>query len=357
MEADELTAVRAELEVFVERVFASLPRTDQRAKGGLYLQGLMLDGRRKSMQPMGERLGVEYQQLQQFISSSPWAVEPVRRQLAAIAMETIEPEAWVIDDTGFAKDGSSSPGVARQYSGTLGKIGNCQVATTIHAATDEASCPVNWRLYLPEAWDDTYAATNEDAAKIITRRDRARIPETVRHRPKWAQGLEMIDEAATWGWAPPLLVGDAGYGDTTAFRLGLDERSIPYVLAVKATTSAHPLHAVPEAPTSASGRGQPAKPRYRTKASNLRDRIDEVTVPGLPHPSGQPRHPPTGGRIAARGVDAGPMARRRARANRLLALLPARGYTDQDPGPDGENAVADRTRLPRTQDRPGPGPL
>lgn len=271
MEADELTAVRAELEVFVERVFASLPRADQRAKGGLYLQGLMLDGRRKSMQPMGERLGVDYQQLQQFISSSPWAVEPVRRQLAAVAMETIEPEAWVIDDTGFAKDGSSSPGVARQYSGTLGKIGNCQVATTIHAATDGASCPVNWRLYLPEAWDDTYAATNEDAARIITRRDRARIPETVRHRPKWAQGLEMIDEAATWGWAPPLLVGDAGYGDTTAFRLGLDERSIPYVLAVKATTSAHPLHAVPEAPASASGRGQPTKPRYRTKASNLRD--------------------------------------------------------------------------------------
>src|SRR5665811_1810580 len=109
MEPDELALVRTELEDYVEQVFTSLARSDQRGKGGLYLQGLMLNGRRKSMQPMGERLGVDYQQLQQFVSSSSWQVEPVRRQLADIAVETIGPEAWVIDDTGFKKDGMSSP--------------------------------------------------------------------------------------------------------------------------------------------------------------------------------------------------------------------------------------------------------
>ena len=83
--------MRAGLDEFVGEVFASLQRKDQRAKGGLYLQGLMLEGRRKSMQPMGDRLGIDYQQLQQFVSSSPWPVEPVRRQLARKAVAVIEP--------------------------------------------------------------------------------------------------------------------------------------------------------------------------------------------------------------------------------------------------------------------------
>lgn len=85
--------MRAELDEFVGEVFASLVRKDQRAKGGWYLRGLMLDGRRKSMQPMGDRLGIDYQQLQQFVSSSPWPVEPVRRRLAGKAVAMIEPGA------------------------------------------------------------------------------------------------------------------------------------------------------------------------------------------------------------------------------------------------------------------------
>ena len=166
MRETEVAEVRAELDDFVARVFVSAPRVDQRAKGCLYLRGLMLDGRRKSMQPMGERLGVDYQQLQQFVSSSPWKVEPVRRQLAKLAVETIHPEARVIDDTGFKKDGASSPCVARQHSGTLGKVGNCQIGVSVHAATDAASCPLNWRLFVPESWDDTCADSNDTAAMI-----------------------------------------------------------------------------------------------------------------------------------------------------------------------------------------------
>lgn len=89
--------------------------------------------------------------------------------------------------------------MARQYSGTLGNIGNCQIGVSVHAATDEASFPLDWRLYVPEAWDDTCAETKEAAASVQARRERAGIPNTVRHRTKWSQALEMIAEISTWG--------------------------------------------------------------------------------------------------------------------------------------------------------------
>ena len=124
MTPGELAAVRGRLEEFAAGMFAPLVRRDQRDKGATYVRGLLLDGRRKSMQPMAERLGVDHQGLQQFVTSSTWAVEPVRERLARRAVEVIAPDAWVVDDTGFVKDGLASPGVARQYSGTLGKVGS-----------------------------------------------------------------------------------------------------------------------------------------------------------------------------------------------------------------------------------------
>jgi SRSO17 transposase len=114
MTPEELAAVRERLEEFAAEMFAPLSRSDQRVKGQTYLRGLLLDGRRKSMQPMAERLGVDQQGLQQFVSSSTWAVEPVRERLAHRAVAVIAPDAWVVDDTGFPKDGTASPGVARQ---------------------------------------------------------------------------------------------------------------------------------------------------------------------------------------------------------------------------------------------------
>jgi SRSO17 transposase len=82
------------------------------------------------MQPMAERLRVDHQRLQQFVTSSPWDVVPVRKTLSRKAYDLIEPEAWVVDDTGFAKDGPHSPGAARQYSGTLGRVDNCRIAVS-----------------------------------------------------------------------------------------------------------------------------------------------------------------------------------------------------------------------------------
>lgn len=273
MKPDELAETRTELEAFVGDVFASLPRADQRNKGNLYLHGLMLDGRRKSMQPMGGRLGIDYQQLQQFVSSSPWKPEPVRRVLVRKAVEVIGPDAWVVDDTGFKKDGGSSPCVARQYSGTLGKIGNCQIAVSIHAATDQASCPLDWRLYVPEAWDDTCAETNAQAEMIAARRAKAQIPEMQRHRTKWAMALEMIDELGAWGYRPPIMVGDAGYGEITAFRSGLSERQIPYMVAVKHSTTAH-LQETPIGVADYAGKGpRSSQRRYLDAPTSLKDLV------------------------------------------------------------------------------------
>jgi SRSO17 transposase len=260
------------LEEFAAEVFAPLDRRDQRDKGATYVRGLLLAGRRKSMQPMAERLGVDHRGLQQFVSSSTWAVEPVRERLAARAVAAIAPDAWVVDDTGFPKDGTASPGVARQYSGTLGKVGNCQIGVSVDAVTDVASCPLDWRLFLSASWDDAGAATPEAAAAIRERRARAAIPDAERHRPKWELALDMLDELIGWGLTPPVVVADAGYGTTAAVRAGLTARGWPYVVQAQGDLTAHPAEAVPER-VGHSGLGPHPKPRYRTRPAGLRDHV------------------------------------------------------------------------------------
>ena len=167
-------------------------------------------------------------------------------------------------ETGFIKKGEHSVGVARQYSGTLGRTDNCQVGVSVSAATDRASCPVNWRIYLPAEWDDDYE-----------RRRKAHVPDDVRHAPKWQLALDMIDELRGWGLEPPVLCADAGYGDITAFRQGLDDRAIDYIVQVKAGTSAYRLDVMPELPAW-KGRRRPPVPRYRAAPSSLRELVLEA---------------------------------------------------------------------------------
>ncbi|MFE4721629.1 transposase, partial [Streptomyces sp. NPDC056728] len=151
MDTHEVNRARAKLALFVADVFASVPRKDQRAKGDCYLRGLMLDGRRKSIQPMAERLpdGNE-QNLQQFVNQSTWDPVPVRRRIAERMVPLIGPDAWAVDDVSFPKDGMMSVAVAHQYCGALGKQANCQVAVSVHAVSDTASCPLQWRLFVPQ---------------------------------------------------------------------------------------------------------------------------------------------------------------------------------------------------------------
>jgi hypothetical protein len=200
--------VRPRIEAFAAEMLGGLARADQRANGGLHLRWLLLDGKRKSMQPMAARLGVDHQQLQQFVTSSTWDHVEVRRRLAGWAFEFVDPQALIVDDTGFPKDGASSPGVARMYCGALGKTGTCQIGVSVHAATDWASAAVNWRLFLPESWDDaTVDASTVDgaewAAQIRARRARAGIGEQVRHREKWRLALDMLDQITGPPESPP----------------------------------------------------------------------------------------------------------------------------------------------------------
>jgi len=167
----------------------------------------------------------------------------------------------VIDDTGFPKFGRHSVGVAPQYCGALGKVANCQVGVSVHAVTDQASCPLDWRLFLPESWD-------EDAE----RRRKAHVPKGERHRPKWQLALELLDELAGWDLAPPVLLADAAYGEVNQFRLGLEQRRLAYVVQVPGTISAYPEDVVPET-VPYPGRGQPSKPRYRQPRSSLRQLV------------------------------------------------------------------------------------
>jgi SRSO17 transposase len=301
-----LAQVRAQLEDFAAGVFAGIPRSDQRATGVRYLRGLMLDGRRKSMQPMAQRLGVDHQQLQQFLTSSTWDVAGARRRLAALAVELIDPEVWVVDDTGFPKNGKTSACVARQYSGTLGKVANCQIAVSVHAATDAASAVLDWRLFVPESWDETCVpdpdgqVANEHArrlrqqpttldeagakkpyvrkklppaeqiALVLQRRAASKVPDNERYRPKWLMALQMLDELARWGLRPPILVADAGYGQVAEFREGLTDRDIRYAVATTSSTTVQPGEAVPVTKPYA-GVGSYPKPAYPDPARSVKD--------------------------------------------------------------------------------------
>jgi SRSO17 transposase len=224
----------------------------------------MLDGKRKSIEPMAARLeDGDEQCLQQFVNQSPWDPVAVRRALARRMTRELSPEAWVIDDTGFPKFGKMSVGVARQYSGALGKIGNCQIGVSVNACTDDASCPVNWRLFIPEEWDEQSKFNQQ-------RRAKAHLPEDVHHVAKWRLALEMIDELIGWGITPPVVLGDGAYGDITELRSGLEQREISYVLDVKGATSAYREDVRPERP-GWKGNGRRPALRYREDPSSLRE--------------------------------------------------------------------------------------
>src|SRR5260221_6865791 len=192
MTPQEMAEVRPRLLDFAAEMLDGLARKDERAAGELYVRGLLTDGQRKSMQPMAARLGVDHQRLQQFITSSTWDYVAVRRNVARWFAAGQPVEALVLDDTGFAKDGTASPCVARQYSGTLGKVGNCQVGVSVHLVNEHASCAADWRLFCPESWDDAELAHPAQAARARPRRDRADTPDQGRHIEKGRPAAGMM---------------------------------------------------------------------------------------------------------------------------------------------------------------------
>src|SRR5436309_3677635 len=162
---------RRRLLAFVDEVVRPLGHVRRRENALLYVRGLIEQGGRKSLQPTLFRLEqtpARYESLQQFLADSPWDPERLVRACAERVAPGIGVVAWVVDDTGIVKDGRHSPGVKRQYSGTLGKIGNCQIAVSVHAVGERATLPLGWSLYLPEEWCDD-----------LSRRRKAKIPDEV----------------------------------------------------------------------------------------------------------------------------------------------------------------------------------
>jgi SRSO17 transposase len=241
--AVEMPAVEARerLADFVAEVVRSLPHVRQRENALLYVRGLIEQGGRKSLQPTLFRLEetpARYESMQQFLADSPW--DPAG--LVRVCVERVAPEigvlAWVVDDTGIAKDGRHSPGVKRQYSGTLGKIGNCQIAVSLHAVGERGTLPLGFSLYLPEEW-----------CTDLERRRKAKIPDRVVFRTKPQLAASLAEQASGWELPAAPILADCAYGDDTAFRTRLHTLGHEYVLAVSAQISVYgpeTTFAVPE---------------------------------------------------------------------------------------------------------------
>jgi SRSO17 transposase len=231
-------------------VVSGLGRVEQRRAAAVYARGLIEAGARKSLEPVVARLGggkVQYEALQHFLADSPWDPALVDRAVAERVCAAVQPEAWVLDDTGIPKDGKHSPGVKRQYSGTLGKIGSCQIAVSLHAVGRQGTVPLGFRLYLPEEW----CADPE-------RRERAKVPEHVKFATKPALGGELVCRAAHWKIRRAPVLGDQAYGNDSKLRGRLDDDAIDYVLSVGGETEVFDPQTVFAVPPRKPGSRGPA---------------------------------------------------------------------------------------------------
>lgn len=256
-------ALKARMEAFMAEVTGvEMRHPVQRSNAEVYVRGLLAAGARKSLEPLVERLDGDgdYQSLQQFLADSPWDPGRLMQAVAERVAPVVRAEAWVLDDTGFPKDGKHSPGVKRQYSGTLGKIGNCQIGVSLHAVCEHATLPLGWALYLPQDW----CADPE-------RRRKAKIPEQVQFQTKPQLGVALIKQAAGWAIDRAPVLGDAAYGENTQLRGELDSNGIEYVLSINPETTIFAPGAVFHVPDR-----KPAKPG-RSPAAHRGDR-DPLSV-------------------------------------------------------------------------------
>jgi SRSO17 transposase len=212
-----------------------------------YVQGVFSDSERKSMQAMLARVTepVAYQAFQHFITHAPWDAAKVWRRLRAVIPE--RRGVLILDGTSFPKQGPHSVGVARQYCGTLGKIANCQVATTVALWTGVRAWFLGATLYLPEEW-----LTPEP-------RQQTRIPAGIRFQEKWRHALTLLRQVCAAGFTLTAVIGDAEYGDVTAFRAALHRRRLPYALGISSNLVVFLRRPRRLAPRPATGPGRPRR--------------------------------------------------------------------------------------------------
>ena len=275
MTPSALKKLDCELNEFLDEMISGMGRPERRSAMGHYITGLLLDGERKSIQPMAARLAKDQtnadamrQRLQDCVSISAWSDAELFRRLA-IKLERELPgtEVFVTDDTGFAKKGTHSVGVARQYSGTLGRTDNCQVATSLHLAGEKGSGCIGFRLYLGKEW--------------MNERERCRVagvPEDVEFKKKWQIALDLIDAAIEWGLEKRPVLADAGYGETPAFREGLTQRGLLYVVGVPSNHLIWPPGTHPQPPKQ----GKVGRPPKQWLDGNTKPIKISKLVEGIP---------------------------------------------------------------------------
>ena len=220
-----------------------------------YCTGLLLPGERKSVEPMAARLAPDnvrrmHQSLHHLVADAPWGDEDLLERVRTSvlpAMQVHSPiTAWIVDDTGFPKKGTHSVGVARQYCGQLGKQENCRVAVSLSVATWGCSLPIAFRLYLPESW-----------AGDSQRRADGGVPESIRFRTKPEIALEQIRQAVEADIARGVVLADAAYGNDHAFRTGLSELRLEYVVGVQSSMTVWGPGLKPLPAKRWTGRGRP----------------------------------------------------------------------------------------------------
>ena len=211
-------AAAARLEQFFGRIGTHLKDWRKRESFAMYASGILGDGERKSAEPIAARACADpsqtnnvHSKLCYFLGKSEWDDREVRLEAARYAIETVQKRepitTWIIDDTGFLKQGTHSVGVQRQYTGSAGKITNCQIGVSLAVATSTEQIPVDFDLYLPKMWAEEPALRAE-----------AKIPDTVTFKTKIELALEMIERAALAEIPGEIILADGAYGDSSDFR-------------------------------------------------------------------------------------------------------------------------------------------
>jgi SRSO17 transposase len=195
---------------FLSPLVQDLGRSERRVGATLYVEGLLMPGQRKSIGPMAERLGVDSQKLQQFITDSPWEESAIWKAIRPLAADCLEPlEAWIVDETGWLKQGEHSVGVAHQYCGAAGKSANCQVNVQVAITDGLVAVPVGAQLYLPESWIQDRAPCRE-----------AGVPDEVGFATKPQIALNLIQAVLADGVAGAPALGDNATASTGSFGTG-----------------------------------------------------------------------------------------------------------------------------------------
>src|SRR5487761_757597 len=247
----EVSSSESRFAVYVEGLSRVIGHKDRVGPLRDYCTGLMLPVERKSVEPMAAvtgpgRTAAQHQSLLHFVGAGGWSDERVLRKVRELVLPALERagpiEAWIIDDTGFPKQGRHSVGVARQYCGQLGKQDNCQVAVSLSVANHDASLPVAYRLYLPQDW-----------AKDRSRRRKAGVPKEISFKTKPQIALEQLRWACEAGLPRGVVLMDAGYGADTAVRTNVTMLGLSYVAGIMPNTTVWAPGTGPLSPKKWSG--------------------------------------------------------------------------------------------------------